>query len=292
MTLLYEAVGFARKAGGEAVLGTFRVDDIHASQMASRHDHGLFGPESMVWRVNGDSSAIIGGFRALLLQAMHARAMALFNEHTDMYTESLDRLGRTVQFVVAVTFGSTAAAQRHMEIVRAVHSRVTGMDRNGDPIAANDPDLLRWVHITLVDSFLESFARFGQGKLTDAESDQYVAEMSVIGEGLGATEVPKTVAELRASMASYKPEFHVSVAGRKSVRFLLNVPGLNPVQRAGYLVVMAGAVGSLPRFAQRQLRLPVLPGADRLAMRPAAMALTRTLGWLLEGARPETNPMY
>ena len=41
-----------------------------AKQMAEGDDEGLFGPDSAVWEVHGALSTLVGGVRALLLQAV------------------------------------------------------------------------------------------------------------------------------------------------------------------------------------------------------------------------------
>ena len=39
-------------------------------------DDGLFGPDSVAWRVHGELATLIGGLRALMLQTLHPLAMA------------------------------------------------------------------------------------------------------------------------------------------------------------------------------------------------------------------------
>ena len=59
------------------------------------------------------------------------------------------------------TYGPAAAAERAVARVRAVHDRVTGVAPDGRPYSANDPHLLRWVHVCEVDSFLVAYRRYG-----------------------------------------------------------------------------------------------------------------------------------
>ena len=46
-----------------------------AKRMADGDDEGLFGPDSAVWEVHGSVSTLVGGIRALLLQAAHPAAL-------------------------------------------------------------------------------------------------------------------------------------------------------------------------------------------------------------------------
>lgn len=289
MSFAAEALAFAQQAAGDQVMKLFSVDELNPDDMASPEDHGYFGPQSIIWRVHGDQSSLIGGFRALFMQSLHIRAMELFGDHTDVYEDPLGRLQRTTQFVVVTTYGNTAAADRMINRIRAVHSRVNGFDQLGNAICANDPDLLLWVHNTLAEGFLYAFDNYGYGKLTDAEKDQYVAEFAVIGRKLGAENVPESVEQLRASMAMLAPELGKSEKGRNGARFLLKPPGMPLPMLAGYSVLTAAAAGSLPKHAREILGLPVPPGFD-IAIRPVATAFARTLGWMVEGAdRGESN---
>ena len=71
-----------------------------------RGDSGLFGPESVTWRVHGHPSTLIGGMRALLVQALHPLAMAGVAEHSDYRTDPWGRLRRTSEFVMVATYGT------------------------------------------------------------------------------------------------------------------------------------------------------------------------------------------
>ncbi len=68
-------------------------------------DPGLFGPESITWRIHGDfSSMLCGGVSALLLQMLHPLALAGVWDHSSFREDMLGRLRRTSQFISATTF--------------------------------------------------------------------------------------------------------------------------------------------------------------------------------------------
>ena len=124
-------------------------------------DAGLFGPDSVCWKVHGDfTSMLIGGISALLLQALHPLALAGVWDHSNFREDLLGRLRRTGQFISATTFGSHADAQRLIDRVRTIHLNVTGHAPDGRPYAASDPDLLTWVHVAEVSSFLKAHLRY------------------------------------------------------------------------------------------------------------------------------------
>ena len=274
VTAVRTALGVALR---RAISGDEQID---RSDLADVDDRGLFGPGSAVWRVHGDVSMLIGGLRALLLQTLHPLAMAGVAEHSDYRHDPWGRLHRTGRFVGVTTFGTTAAAERAIAVVRRVHDRVQGTAPDGRPYAANDPRLLLWVHVTEVDSFLQAYQRYGEGRLTDAEADEYVAQMAELARRLGAEDAPTDQASLAACLDSFRPELKVGGQARDAVRFLL-VPPVPLLSRGAYGLIAAAAIALLPAWARRQLWLPLPPLVDPLVIRPAAITLTRTIGWAM-----------
>lgn len=247
---------------------------------ATPEDPGLFGPDSVAWRVHADVSMFIGGLRALLLQTLHPLAMAGVAEHSDYRRDPWGRLRRTAQFVGTTTYGTTEEAERAIRRVRAVHRRVEGVAPDGRRYAATDPHLVAWVHVTEVDSFLRAKQRYGTERLDRAEADRYVAEMATVAARLGSERVPETVADLDAWLRDVRPELVAGRQARDAVRFLL-FPPVSLVARSPYGVIAAAAVGLLPTWARRQLWLPSPPLADPLVVRPTARALMAGLEWAL-----------
>src|SRR5256885_8630678 len=110
-------------------------------------DPGLFGPDSVTWRVHAAPSMLIGGLRALLVQALHPLAMAGVHQHSDYRDNPWGRLRRTSEYVLITTYGDTETAARAGAVVRAVHRRISGVDPvTGRAYRADDPELLAWIH--------------------------------------------------------------------------------------------------------------------------------------------------
>ena len=76
--------------------------------------------------------------------------------------------------------------------VNAIHAKIGGTDLDGRPYVANEPALIRWVHIAEVSSFLNAYQYLAKDKLSAFECDQYINEMAKIGRLLGAIELPLT----------------------------------------------------------------------------------------------------
>ena len=103
-------------------------------------DVGLFGPDSVAWRLHADPSMLVGAMRALLVQALEPRAMAGVVQHSDYKADPWGRLNRTVRFVLDTTYGDTPRAEAACAAVRRIHDHVHGVDPvTGRAYSAHDP---------------------------------------------------------------------------------------------------------------------------------------------------------
>lgn len=240
-----------------------------------------FPDDHSIRTIHSDASMFVGGLRALLLQSLHPLAMAGVAQHSDYRSDAWGRLQRTADFLAATTFGPAPAAEQAIETVRAVHQRVRGTASDGRPYSANDPHLLRWVHVCEVDSFLAAYRRYGSAPLGPEQADQYVADMAVIARKLGVFEPPTTVAEVRLELRDFRPEMVSTPEAREAARFLLFEPPLPLAARAPYAMLAAAAVALLPAWTRWPLRLPLLPVSEALLVRPAGRAITEVIRWSL-----------
>ena len=178
-----------------------------------------------------------------------------------------------------------AEAERAVARVRAVHRRVVGVAPDGRPYAANDPHLLRWVHVAEVDSFLAAHQRYGETPLSTDERDEYVRDMAVIARALGVPAPPESERALHDQIRAFRPELQGTAAAREAARYMLLQPPMHPAIRPMYTVLGSAAVALLPRWARWPLRLPSLPVLEAVAVRPAGDALVRGLRWALSGSQ-------
>ena len=243
-----------------------------------------FDDDRPIRRVHADASMFVGGLRALLLQSLHPLAMAGVAQHSDYRHDPWGRLQRTADFLAATTFAPIPVAERSIAAVRKVHERVVGTASDGRPYAANDPHLLRWVHVCEVDSFLTAYQRYGSAPLTPEEADGYVKDTSLVARKLGVNEPPTTVRELKAELREYRPELRGTKEARDAARFLLLEPPLPLPARAPYAVLGAAAISMLPAWTRWPLRLPFLPVSETVLVRPAGAAITQLIRWSLTPA--------
>jgi uncharacterized protein (DUF2236 family) len=228
-------------------------------------DFGLFGPGSMAWRLHKEPALLVGGLRALMVQALHPLAIAAVADHSDYKEDVWGRYARTSNYVVTTIFGTTRQAEALGGRVREVHRPIHGVDRvTGRPYAADDPVLLLWIHTTLVESFLAAYRRFAE-PLSQADADRYVAEMVAQATlvGLREEEVPATEAANRAFIDGCRPELLVTRAALEAVDTVLHPP-LSPRRRPFWWVAGQAAISLMPEHAVELLGIRRRPLAEAL----------------------------
>ncbi|PZF79960.1 oxygenase MpaB family protein [Jiangella anatolica] len=233
-------------------------------------DLGLFGPDSVSWRVHREPVLWLAGIRALYLQALHPRAVAGVVQNSDIRRNCWPRLMRTAEYVGTVVYGTTEQAEKAGRRVRRIHDRLRAHDPvTGEEFRVDDPHLLRWVHVTEVESFV-STARRARIGLTDDEIDRYYAEQTRAAAlvGLDPGTVPASAAAVEAFYRGIRPELRRTDDARDVARFL-TVPPM-PARwvvagRPAWLGLATTAFALLPRWARRLYRLPGLPTTDLAA---------------------------
>ncbi|MBT9433377.1 DUF2236 domain-containing protein [Candidatus Sodalis endolongispinus] len=242
-------------------------------------DPGLYGPDSIIWRVHGDfTSMLCGGISALLLQMLHPSALEGVWNHSDFRSDMLGRLRRTAQFISVTSFGPTAAAERLIARVRYIHLQVQGVNPLGAAYQASSPDLLTWVHVSEARSFLAAHLRFRNPRLSGAEQDDYYRQAMKVACALCARNVPASRAAVEAYLQAMRPHLLCDDRTREVTRLLLNAPMPSRLaQPAGWLLMRAG-IDLLPDWASAQLNLE-RPALRRVLVTPAVHSLAHVLRW-------------
>jgi uncharacterized protein (DUF2236 family) len=159
---------------------------------------GYFPDDSAIRRIGRESVLMLGGARALLLQAAHPLVAAGIVDHSRYREDPWRRLARTMTALYTIVFGTRAEADRMGAITRAVHKRVRG-SRDGRTYSAADPELMLWVHSTLVDNGLLMYETY-VGPVSPAVAEQFYAQMQTVATVFGVPEDihPPTLTDLRA----------------------------------------------------------------------------------------------
>jgi uncharacterized protein (DUF2236 family) len=243
-------------------------------------DVGLFGPGSITWKLHEEPILTLGGLRSLYLQALHPRAVAGVDQNSTFRSDPWGRFNRTSEYVGTVIYGTTAEVEAVSSRLRRMHSRMTATDpRTGERFRIDEPDLLRWVHVTEVESFLSTARRAGL-KLTEDEVDTYYTEQLRAAElvGLDPATVPGTAAEVAAYYEVMRPELGMTREAAETALFLTVPPvprnwGNTPLRvglswgpaRFAYFGVAGTAIALLPPWARKMYGGLGWPTTDRTA---------------------------
>jgi uncharacterized protein (DUF2236 family) len=229
-------------------------------------DHGLFGPDSVTWRVHLEPVMWVAGMRALLLQSLHPRVMRGTYQNSALFDpkKAWSRFERTVQFVGTRTFGTLAEVELASARVRRLHGKLSAFDPDtGTTFRIDAPDGLLWVHCAEIDSYVDIARR--AGLVSGSEADTYIAENVRAAEviGLDPAVVPASRAEMREYFLRVRPELYLTDEAKEAVQNLFLPRGEAPAQAKVLIsTVSTLAVATLPRWARRLYRLPGLPTTD------------------------------
>lgn len=240
---------------------------------------GLFGPGSAVWQVHGCIATLVGGVRALLLQAAHPAPLSGVAEHSRYESDPLGRLAGTTRWLTVTTFAATEVIEKEAARVNAMHEQVRGDFRNKQGVEqsykAKDPRFLLWVHCAFTDSFLKAHQALGYP--IDQGADAYVGQWSKSAIPLGLTKAPMSVAELEAALDDFRANDLATVARTAEVvRFILNPPFKGP-GRFFYKIISNAAIATLD---QHELTLLGLEKRSKIWLKISRVALEAFLAIL------------
>ena len=239
----------------------------HAERLVSRD--GYFSPESVIRRIgNSAVTPFLGGGPAVLLQVAHPLVAAGVVQHSDFERHLWGRLVRTLRALYLIAFGTKAEAERAGEIVRAVHAHVAGATTTqlgrfpaGTNYSASDPELMLWVHATLVHSSLEVYTRFVH-RLAREDEERYYREMSIVARlfGTPASVIPRSLTAFRDYLSSELagPTLSVTEPARRvgAVIFEADLPAPMRVLVPAHRLATAGL---LPPRLREEYRLRWTP---------------------------------
>ncbi len=211
----------------------------HAERLAGRD--GYFAPESVIRRIgNTPVTPFLGGGAAVLLQVAHPLVAAGVAEHSAYEKDIWRRLVRTLRALYLITYGTKEEADRVGASVRAAHARVTGTTAAplgvfpaGTPYSAGDPELMVWVHATLVHASLCAYERF-EHRLSRADKESYYRDMALVARifGTPAGVIPATLADFRDYFSAQVEGDTIAVTepAREIARVILRAPLPGPMR--------------------------------------------------------------
>jgi uncharacterized protein (DUF2236 family) len=224
----------------------------------------VFGPTSLTWRINGEAVLLLGGGRALILQVAHPGVAAGVGQFSNYRAEPWKRLYRTLDTTLQIVFGDHATSTAASARLRRVHERVTGTDDRGEPYAALDPELLLWVHATLIDTSLTVYERYVK-PLTARELERYYEEMKALGEAYAIPReaLPSDYAAFRRYWNSMLADGLRATDTTRDVADAVLRPNLIPLAWPAQELVRLVTVGTLPSWLREELDLEWSPSRER-----------------------------
>ena len=222
---------------------------------------GLYLPTDAPWVVHADLATLVGGVRALLMQALHPGSLAGVRSHSRYKDDPLGRLAGTIRWLTITTYGSHEAVAVEAARVNRMHEHVSGSYQSAGGATrgyrAGDPDLLLWVHIAFMDSFLRSNQCFSTCPIPGG-ADAYIRLWAKSVSPLGLDDVPRDEAGLLACLSGYRGELAVTDETRDVIRWLRRPP-LPLASRPVYALLFQSALASLPEEYRRMIGLRSLP---------------------------------
>lgn len=254
--------------------------------VAAGDQPGLFVPTDAPWVVHGDFSTLVGGIRALILQALHPATLAGVAEHSRYKSDPLGRLSGTIRWLTVTTFGSVSAIEQEASRVNRLHERISGqlLDSAGGSVtySAQDPRLLLWVHLAFTEAFLTAQLEVSNTEIPGG-ADSYVSlwRKSAVPLGLELEKLPTTREQLSEALREFadNDELRFDNATAEVMKFIERPPLPKPAALV-YRVLFRAAIASLPDWAVQ------LTGY-RVRNPRAVMWCTR---WLLVAMRKAIGP--
>lgn len=225
---------------------------------------------------------LAGGLCALMLQTLHPRALAGVYDHSNFRQDLVGRLRRTTAFVAGTSYAPRGEVEALVAKVRRIHAQIRGQTAQGEPYAADDPQLLTWVHVTEAFGFLQGFRRYGR-EVPAHIADRYYDEYRCVAEALGAVDVPRSEAEVAAYFCARQPELRVDERSREVLEVLSGVRLPVPVPGLSREVFLGAGAALLPDWAEGMLER----NARQRAQAAASAKLMQGMAPLFRRALPD-----
>lgn len=273
------------------------LDSLYASSLATPPDlarynfteplgdPGFFGPGSVTWAVFANPVPMaMGGIAATILELAEPRVRAGVWNHSTFRSDPLSRVQRTGIAALVTAYAAKPQAEELTARVRAMHARVKGVADDGRAYEANDPELLRWVHVTAGWGFLKAYRRFVNPRMSRVDQDRYYAE-GIPGSqlyGVPDGDVPATRAATEEYMLAMAPQLEPSAVLDEFMSIMRDKPFLVPSLAAQRLIVDA-SVDLLPRWARERLGMPS-GFAGRTTRTAVLSSLAAVAGWGMQAS--------
>ena len=253
--------------------------------VAEGDEPGFYVPGDAPWVIHGDFSTLVGGVRALLMQALHPGSLTGVAQHSRYEADPLGRLSGTIRWLTVTTFGSVTAIQNEAGRVNRMHTRVSGEYKTSEgetkSYRAADKDLLLWVHVAFMDSFLRAHQNYSKAPIPGG-ADEYVRLWSKSVGPLGLEEVPMSERELEETLDNFYLQLTVTDETKAVIHWIKNAP-LPPLAKPVYRLLFHSALASMP---ENYRSLIALRGWPLWFTRPVTTTLLRVMRFAIGPESP------
>jgi uncharacterized protein (DUF2236 family) len=230
-------------------------------QVADGDEVGLYLPNQAPWIVHADFATLVGGIRALLMQALHPGSLTGVRQHSRYKDDPLGRLAGTIRWLTVTTFGPIQSNQKEADRVNRLHTRVKGeyQTSTGEsrPYQAADKDLLLWVHVAFMDSFLRTHQNYSKRPIPGG-ADDYVRLWAASVKPLGLEVAPQNEDELLETLRGFDKDLVVTDDTRDVIKWIKNPP-LPLLAKPFYRLFFYAALASMPQSYQALIGERALP---------------------------------
>lgn len=278
-------------------------------------DYGIFGPDSVTWKVFRYPTSFSVGFqRTVVTEMFEPFLLASVSDTGAVKDRPAARYDRTLQYVSTVAFADSETIVKSSDTLMKIHSRIRGVEPiSGGFYDANSPEAQLWIHLTQWHSVLLTYEMFGPGKLTPEEEDQYWAECRTAAkfQSIDLDTVPRNRQEMREYYARIRPKLAATEATQDTVHHLLNASaflmddlpkGVKPFGAIAKFAFRKATIATLPRWLRRmggirQSRIEdvaitlLMRGMFRLAASMPEQKLLKTVGSISPGAARIVAPL-
>lgn len=249
-------------------------------RVAEGEGPGFFMPDEAPWIIHADLATMIGGIRALLVQALHPGSLAGVRDHSRYKDDPLGRLAGTIQWLTVTTFASKDSLLKEAERVKEMHKKVKGTYEDAQKETrkyhASRKDLLLWVHIAFTESFLRTHQAYSALEIPGG-ADAYIKLWGKSVAPLGLTDTPQSEEELLREIEAFKTQLTVSPVTREVIQWIHHPP-LPFAARQAYKLLFQAAYLTLSQEQQEMIGIKTLPA---WLVQPLTKGLLRSMKALL-----------
>lgn len=226
-------------------------------------DYGFFGPDSVTWKVWRYPTSLTVGFqRAVTVEELDPSLIAAVDKTMAIRNRPRTRYDRTLRYFAMVAFGDSRSTSQAADILVKIHSKAVGIEPlSGNTYDANDPKSQLWIHLTAWHSILYAYEKYGPGRLTEAEENQYWHECAIAAElqTCDPADVPRTREGIREYFEYMRPRLAGSEAAQSTMEHLLTAdimmpptPSIfRPARWAVNKILRAATIATMPHWMRK-----------------------------------------